>query len=222
MVYRFLLFFFLLMVLGCTDSTTNDTKQEAGLLISNNLATITREPIPADFDPTVCREISPITGRYLTGSASAVVSTILARTQVQCEVDEQAGFDQINLKLVPHPGVLLTNDTLLQNLLTAIDAQLIDLEAASLQLHLRAHAIREDIILATSDYTGELSESASLDSLAAHGISVENNTTVPLTIDQETLDFYLPSLHAFFGDSLATTTFWLEAVPVNRMRLIAR
>lgn len=141
---------------------------------------------------------------------------------MQCDVDEQAGFDRINLKLIPKPGVLLSNDTLLTELLTALDAQLIELKEATLQLHLRSDAIREDLILATSDYTGALSETASLDSLAAHGIHLTNNTGVPLTMDQETLDFYLPSLHTFFGDSIANVRFWLEALPINRVRLVAR
>lgn len=214
MAYRGL--FFLLLLVACAPD------QPSPEPVNSALATIVREPLLPDFDPTICREITTPTGRFLTGGATAVVQTILARSQVQCEVDVQAGFSSVSLKIIPKPGVLLTNDTLLQLLLEELDARLVPLDSKSSQLHLRAAAIREDIILATSDYTGAFDEATALDSLAAHGIHLTNDTGIPLTVDPETLDFYLPSLHLFFGDTIGRTRFWLEAVPVRHVKLVKR
>lgn len=211
MAYRGL--FFLLLLVACAPEPTSGRVTDA-------LATVIREPLLPGFDPTICREITTPTGRFLSGGAATVVQTILARSQVQCEVDEQAGFSSVNLKVIPKPGVLLTNDTLLQLVLEEIGGRLISLDSKSSQLHLRAGAIREDIILATSDYTGMFDEPTAIDSLAAHGIHFTNDTGIPLTVDQETLDFYLPSLHSFFGDTIGNTRFWLEAVPVRHVKLV--
>jgi len=37
-----------------------------------------------------------------------------------------------------------------------------------------------------------------------------NNTGIPLRMDQEIIDFYLPALVEFYGEKIDSTTFWLE------------
>lgn len=214
MTYRTLLLF--LLFTACSQ----DASEEA--LIGNPFVTIIQEPLPDDFDPTLVREITTTTGRYLTGSAAAITGRLVsgARPQVQWLQSEEARFRGLFLKVIPAPGVLFSNDTLLATYLDAINARLTPTDTANYLLQLRADAIGEDITLSSTAYPGSWSETASLDSLATYGIQLTNDTGHPLHLDRETMDFYLPSLRAYFGDSLATTRFWLEVDTVRGMKLM--
>lgn len=218
MAHRFLPF--LLFFIACAGEEALLTEPKP--LLDNAYAIIIQEPIPLGFDATECYEITPITGKYLTGSASAIVGNVAARSQVQWIASEEQGFDRVNLKLVPKPGVMFKDSSLFASLLQALNAKLEPTKETNQYLLLRANNIKEELILGTSLHAGSLSPAVTNDSLLAHGIHLRNDTGFPLTTDPETLEFYLPSLHQFFGDSIAEVDFWLETKELKGMRLVHR
>ena len=54
------------------------------------------------------------------------------------------------------------------------------------------------------------------------GVHVMNDTGIPLRMDQEIVDFYLPSLVEFFGEGIDTVPFWLDTKPYAGVKLVTR
>ncbi len=213
------LLLFLLFLTACTGNGPE-------VLLENEVVSVVRQPPPKDFDPGAFQQYHHVSAQgrertVLNGGAVGIIN-YLAQTQVQWLQEEAPGFADVSLVAVLQNDTELDDPELLSGILAGLDARLVATGDTNHLVYLRAPEIREDIILATSLYPGDLTEAAALAQLAAAGVIVENTTGVPLRMDQETVDFYLPSLQTFFGDSLEQVDFRLEVKSFPGVRLAPR
>lgn len=194
------------------------------VLLENDVAAVVRQELPKDFDPGAFQQYKQTLGNgkertVLNGSASAIVGQ-LARTQVQWVESEEAGFRRQSIVVALRPGVEMDDPRLLPTVLEALDARLQPIDTTNYFVYLRAAEIQEDIILATSLHPGNLTEGNALNQFDTAGVHFLNTTGLPLQIEQETIDFYLPALREFFGDSIGRVRFWLETEGHAGVRLV--
>lgn len=196
------------------------------VLLENEVAAVVRQELPKDFDLGAFQQYKQTLGNgkertVLNGSASAIVGQ-LARTQVQWVESEEAGLGRQSIVVAFRPEVTPEDPRLLPTVLEAIGARLEPTGNTNHYVFLRADQIREDIILATSLYPGNLTEGNALNQFDTAGVHFLNTTGLPLQIEQETIDFYLPSLREFFGDSIGQVRFWLETEGHAGVRLVRK
>lgn len=196
------------------------------VLLENEVVSVVRQPLPKDFDPGAFKQYRHSTNSgqerdVLNGGAVGIVN-YLAQTQVQWLQGEEPGFKKESLVVVLKNNTELKDPLLLASILNGLEAELVATGDTNHLVYLRARQIREDIILATSQYPGDLTEADGMLQFDTAGVHFENSTGLPLLMDQETVDFYLPSMQDFFGDSLAQINFWLEVESLPGVRLVHR
>jgi hypothetical protein len=210
------LLIFLVFLTACAGSGPD-------VLLENEAVSVVRQPLPKDFDPTAFQQYTRNPGGsvVLNGGAAAIVGH-LAGTQVQWLQEEEAKFRDQSLVVVPKHGFLPSDPAVLAGVLAALDAQLVATGDTNQYVYLRAPGITEDIILSTSLQRTGLTQNAALYQFDTAGIHVMNNTGIPLRMDQEIIDFYLPALTEFFGEGIDSVDFSLEVRPFVGVRLVAR
>lgn len=194
------------------------------VLLENEIASVVEQPPAKDFDPGAFQQYKQTIGNgksrtVLNGGVPAIVGN-LAGTQVQWLEREEAGFRQQSIVVALKPDVQTDDPRLLATVLEALDARLEPTGNVNHYVYLRANEIREDIILATSLHPGNLTEGNAINQFDTAGVHFLNTTGIPLRIEQSTIDFYLPSMKEFFGDSIGRVKFWLETEPHQGVRLV--
>ncbi|MFK8161621.1 MAG: hypothetical protein AB8H12_04080 [Lewinella sp.] len=196
------------------------------VLLENEMASIVEQPLPKDFDPGAYQQYNQTIGNgrtrtILNGGVPAIVGN-LAGTQVQWLEGEEARFRQQSIVVALKPDVKTDDPRLLATILDALNAQLEPTGNVNQYVYLRSPQITEDIILATSLHPGKLTEGNAINQFDTAGVHFMNTTGIPLRIEQSTIDFYLPSMQEFFGDSIDRVKFWLETEAYEGVRLVAR
>ena len=196
------------------------------MLLENEVASVVEQPLPKDFDPGAYQQYKQTIGNgktrtVLNGGVPAIVGN-LAGTQVQWLEGEEARFGQQSIVVALRSGIQTDDPRLLATILDALDARLEPTGKVNDYIYLRSSEITEDIILATSLYPGNLTEGNAINQFDTAGVHFMNTTGIPLRIEQSTINFYLPSMKEFFGDSIGKVKFWLESEPHQGVRLVAR
>jgi hypothetical protein len=213
MVQRLLVF--LLMLPACAGNGPD-------VLLDNSVVSVVRQPLPKEFDAAAFQQYNHRPGgTVLNGGASAIIGH-LAGAQVQWLQSEEAVFRNQSLVVVPKNGLKPEDPAVLSNLLDALDAKLVETGDTNQYVFLRSAGLTEDIILSTSLQETGLTQNAALYQFDTAGVHVMNNTGIPLRMDQEIIDFYLPALVEFYGERVDTTAFWLEVRPYVGVRLVGR
>jgi len=215
MTYRILIFFLLLP--ACAK---NDLPEEPSL---PSLIRVEQEPWPDGWSEYELRDISTPTGRFLAGSAAVVASHMLsgARPQVQWLQSEEARFRRQFVRVIPAPGVMLSDPKSMTVFLRQLGARLVATDTTTHLLYLRHENLAEDIVLTNTVYPGPLSEEESLEALTETGIHLVNQTGHELRVHPDAIDIYFPALQDYFGDSLSTMQFTVSADTLQGVRLIA-
>lgn len=209
------LILFLLFLTACAGNGPD-------ILLDNSVVSVVRQPLPKDFDARAFQQYNHKQGGVvLNGGASAIIGH-LAGTQVQWLQSEEAGFRNQSLVVVPKIGHTPEDPAVLSSLLDALDAKLIETGDTNQYVFLRSAGLTEDIILSTSLQKTGLTQNAALYQFDTAGVHVMNNTGIPLRMDQEIIDFYLPALVELYGERVDTTEFWLEVWPYVGVRLVGR
>ncbi|MFT6000748.1 MAG: hypothetical protein ACI81P_003211 [Neolewinella sp.] len=196
------------------------------VLLENEVASVVEQPLHKGFDPGAYQQYKQTIGNgkvrtVLNGGVPAIVGN-LAGTQVQWLEGEEAKFGQQSIVVALKPDVKIDDPRLLATILDALDARLKPTGNVNHYVYLRAQQITEDIILATSLHPGNLTEGNAINQFDTAGVHFMNTTGIPLRIEQSTIDFYLPSMREFFGDSIGKVKFWLESEAHEGVRLGAR
>jgi len=205
--------FFLLLLTACNRGPE--------VLYENEFVSVVRQEAPKDFDPTAFELYKRKPGGIvLNGGASAIVEH-LARTRVQWLEHEEASLKRQSLVVVLQAGVAPENPAVLDAVLAALNARLDPTGNDNTYVYLRAPGVREDIILSTSLHPGGLTQNAALYQFDTAGIHLMNDTGVPLRIDQEVVNFYLPALREQFGMGIDTVEFRLETKVFKGVELVS-
>jgi hypothetical protein len=196
------------------------------ILLENDVASVVEQPLPKDFDPGAYQQYNQTISNgksrtVLNGGVPAIIGN-LASTQVQWLEGEEAMFGQQSIVVALRSGVETDDPRLLSTILDALDARLEATGNVNYYVYLRSPQITEDIILATSLHPGNLTEGNAINQFDTAGVHFLNTTGIPLRIEQSTIDFYLPSMREFFGDSIGKVKFWLETEPHQGVRLVPR
>lgn len=215
MTYRILIFFLLL-----TACAKTDLPEEPSL---PSLIQVEQEPWPEGWSEYELRDITTPAGRFLAGSAAVVASHMLsgARPQVQWLQSEEARFRQQFVRVIPAPGVMLSDSRSMTAFLSQLGARLVPTDTTTHLLYLRHEALTEDIVLTNTAFPGPLSAAESKEVLAENGIHLVNETGHELRVHPDAIDIYFPALQDYFGDSLATMRFYVTADTLAGVRLIA-
>jgi hypothetical protein len=196
------------------------------VLLENEVASVVQQLLPKDFDPGAYQQYKQTIGNgksrtVLNGGVPAIVGS-LAGSQVQWLEGEEARFGQQSIVVALRSGIKTDDPRLLATILNALDARLEPTGNVNHYVYLRSRQITEDIILATSLHPGNLTEGNAINQFDTAGVHFMNTTGIPLRIEQSTIDFYLPSMKEFFGDSIGKVKFWLESEGHQGVRLVAR
>jgi hypothetical protein len=213
MVQRLLVF--LLLLPACAGNGPD-------ILLDNEVVSVVRQPLPKGFDAEAFQQYSHKSGGVVLNGGAAAIVGHLAGTQVQWMQSQEAKFGQQSIVVVPKNGRKPEDPAVLANLLIALDAKLVETGDTNQYVFLRSAGLTEDIILSTSLQKTGLTQNAALYQFDTAGIHVMNNTGIPLRMDQEIIDFYLPALTEFYGEKIDTTTFWLEVKPYVGVKLVAK
>lgn len=213
MVQRLLVF--LLLLPACSGNGPD-------VLLDNEVVSVVRQPLPKDFDARAFQQYNHKPGGIVLNGGAAAIVGHLAGTQVQWMQSQEAVFDQQSIVVVPKNSREPEDPAVLSNLLIALDAKLVETGDTNQYVFLRSAGLTEDIILSTSLQKTGLTQNAALYQFDTAGVHVMNNTGIPLRMDQEIIDFYLPALTEFFGEKIDTTTFWLEVKPYVGVKLVAK
>jgi hypothetical protein len=194
------------------------------ILLENEVASVVEQPLPKGFDPGAYQQYKQTIGNgksrtVLNGGVPAIVGN-LAGTQEQWLEGEEARFRQQSIVVALKPGIKTDDPRLLATVLDALDAKLTPTGNVNQYVYLRSQQITEDIVLATSLHPGNLTEGNAINQFDTAGVHFMNTTGIPLRIEQSTIDFYLPSMKEFFGDSLGQVKFWLETEGYQGVRLV--
>ena len=213
MVQRLLVF--LLLLPACAGNGPD-------VLLDNEVVSVVRQPLPKGFDPKAFQQYNHKPGGIVLNGGAAAIVGHLAGTQVQWMQSQEAEFGEQSIVVVPKNGRQPDDPAVLTNLLVALDARLVETGDTNQYVFLRSAGHTEDIILSTSLQRTGLTQNAALYQFDTAGIHVMNNTGIPLRMDQEIIDFYLPALTEFYGDGIDTTTFWLEVKSYVGVKLVTK
>lgn len=217
MVQRLLVF--LLLLPACSGNGPD-------VLLDNEVVSVVRQPLPKDFDARAFQQYNHKPGGVvLNGGAAAIVGHLAGTSSTksgQWMQSQEAVFDQQSIVVVPKNGREPEDPAVLFNLLNALDAKLVETGDTNQYVFLRSAGLTEDIILSTSLQKTGLTQNAALYQFDTAGVHLMNNTGIPLRMDQEIIDFYLPALTEFFGEKIDTTAFWLEVRPYVGVRLVSK
>ncbi|WP_026232312.1 hypothetical protein [Neolewinella persica] len=196
------------------------------VLLENEVASVVEQSLPKGFDPGAYQQYNQTIGNgktriVLNGGVPAIIGS-LAGAQVQWLEGEEARFRQRSIVVALKPDVKTNDPRLLATILNALDARLKPTGNVNNYVYLRSRQITEDIILATSLHPGNLTEGNAINQFDTAGVHFMNTTGIPLRIEQSTIDFYLPSMQEFFGDSIDRVEFWLETEAHEGVRLVGR
>ena len=212
MAQRLLLF--LLFLSACTSGPD--------VLLENEVASVIRQPPPKDFDPRAFQQYNRDPGGVVLNGGAAAIVGHLAGTQEQWMASEEQALAAQSIVVVLKNGVRPEDPAILPTILDALDAKLVETGDTNHYVFLRSFRIKEDIILSTSLQKTGLTQNAALYQFDTAGVHVMNDTGIPLRMDQEVVDFYLPSLIEFFGAGIDTVPFWLDVKPFVGVRLVSR
>ncbi len=213
MVQRLLVF--LLLLPACAGNGPD-------VLLDNEVVSVVRQPLPKDFDAKAFKQYNHRPGGIVLNGGAAAIVGHLAGTQVQWMQSQEAEFAEQSIVVVPKNGRSPEDPSVLTNLLKALDAKLVETGDTNQYVLLRSAGHTEDIILSTSLQKTGLTQNAALYQFDTAGIHLMNNTGIPLRMDQEIIDFYLPALVEFYGEKIDSTTFWLEVKPYVGVKLVGR
>jgi len=206
------LLFFLLFLSACTGGPD--------VLLENDVASVVRQPLPPDFDVRAFQQYNTDGGGVVLNGGAAAIVGHLAGTQEQWLASEEQGLAAQSIVVVIKKGVDPESPSVLSTVLDALGADLVATGDTNHYVFLRSFRIREDIILSTSLQRTGLTQNAALYQLENAGIHVLNNTGIPLRMDQEIIDFHLPSLLDLYGPGIDTVPFWLDTKPYPGVRLV--
>ena len=206
---------FLLLLTACSGNGPD-------VLLENEVVSVVRQPLPKDHDARAFKQYNHRPGGVvLNGSAAAIVGH-LAGTQVQWMQSQEASFGRQSIVVVPKNGRTPEDPVVLAHLLNALGADLVETGDTNHYVFLRSEDLAEDIILSTRLQETGLTQNAALYQLDTAGIHLMNNTGIPLRMDQDVIDFYLPALTEFYGEGIDTVNFWLEVKPYVGVRLSSK
>lgn len=192
------------------------------VLLENEVASVVRQPPPRDFDYRAFQQYSHDPGGVVLNGGAAAIVGHLAGTQEQWMSSEEQALAAQSIVVVLKNGVEPQEPAVLQTILEALDAELVATGDTNHYVFLRSFRIKEDIILSTSLQKTGLTQNAALYQFDTAGIHVMNDTGIPLRMDQEIVDFYLPSLVEFYGEGIDTVPFWLDVKPFVGVKLVSR
>lgn len=213
MVQRLLLF--LLLLPACAGNGPD-------VLLDNEVVSVVRQPLPKGFDAEAFQQYNHKQGGVVLNGGAAAIVEYLASTQVQWLQSQTTGLGQQSIVVVPKNGHEPEDPAVLTNLLDALGAKLVETGDTNQYVFLRSASLTEEVLLSTSLQKTGLTQNAALYQFDTAGVHLMNNTGIPLRMDQEVIDFYLPSLTEFYGESIDTTAFWLEVRPYVGVRLVGR
>lgn len=192
------------------------------VLLDNEVVSVVRQPLPKDFDARAFQQYNHRPGGVVLNGGAAAIVGHLAGTQVQWMQSEEAVLRDQSIVVVPKNGRAPEDPAVLAHLLDALGAKLVETGDTNQYVLLRSAGLTEDIILSTSLQKTGLTQNAALYQFDTAGIHLMNNTGIPLRMDQEIIDFYLPALTEFYGDKIDTTTFWLEVKPYVGVKMVMK
>lgn len=192
------------------------------VLLENEVASVVRQPPPKDFDPQAFQQYNRDPGGIVLNGGAAAIVGHLAGTQEQWMASEEQALAAQSIVVVLKNGVLPEAPAVLSTILDALDAELVATGDTNHYVFLRSFRIQEDIILSTSLQKTGLTQNAALYQFDTAGVHIMNDTGIPLRMDQEIVDFYLPSLVEFYGEGIDTVPFWLDTKPYVGVRLEPR
>ncbi|TXF91506.1 hypothetical protein FUA23_02075 [Neolewinella aurantiaca] len=211
MVQRLIVF--LLFLTACSGNRPD-------VLLDNSVVSVVRQPLPDNFDARAFQQYNHKPGRVVLNGGAVAIIGHLAGTQVQWLQSEEAEFLNQSLVVVPKVGRTPEDPEVLSNLLEALDAKLVETGDTNQYVFLRSAGLKEDIVLSTSLQETGMTQNAALYQFDTAGVHLMNNTGIPLRMDQEVIDFYLPALVEFYGEGIDSVDFWLEVRPYVGVRLV--
>jgi len=177
------------------------------VLLENEVASVVHQPLPKDFDPRAFQQYNRDPGGIVLNGGAAAIVGHLAGTQEQWMASEEQSLAAQSIVVVLKNGTQPEAPAVLSTILDALDAELVATGDTNHYVFLRSFRIKEDIILSTSLQKTGLTQNAALYQFDTAGVHVLNDTGIPLRMDQEIVDFYLPSLVEFFGEGIDTVPF---------------
>jgi hypothetical protein len=192
------------------------------VLLENEVASVVRQPLPRDFDPRAFQQYNRDGGGVVLNGGAAAIVGHLAGTQEQWLALEEQSLAAQSIVVVLKNGTQPTDPAVLPTVLEALDAELVATGDTNHYVFLRSFRIKEDIILSTSLQKTGLTQNAALYQFDTAGVHLMNDTGIPLRMDQEIVDSYLPYLVEFFGAGIDTVPFWLDVKPFVGVKLVAK